>query len=111
MTSNESSASVPVEQLDQVLDISKTAEPAEAEPGDAITYTVTATNNGETTLGPAHLTDDLSGVLDDASLTTGPTDHRHRAGERRHARLVRRAGPRGRREDHLHGHRGRPGRG
>ncbi|MGC5411591.1 DUF7507 domain-containing protein, partial [Streptomyces sp. DT225] len=52
---------------------SKTAAPAEAGPGDAVTYTVTATNSGETTLSPAHLTDDLSGVLDDASLTAGPT--------------------------------------
>lgn len=73
VTSNESSASVPVEKLDQALEISKTAEPQEAEPGDPVTYTVTATNSGQTTLSPAHLTDDLSGVLDDASLTAGPT--------------------------------------
>ncbi|NEC06621.1 DUF11 domain-containing protein [Streptomyces sp. SID7909] len=73
VTSNESSASVPVDKLDQVLDITKTAAPTQAEPGDALTYTVTATNSGETTLSPAHLTDDLSGVLDDTSLTAGPT--------------------------------------
>ncbi|WP_371602961.1 hypothetical protein OG345_14510 [Streptomyces sp. NBC_01220] len=73
VTSNESSASVPVKEMDQSLEIAKSADPQTAEQGDRVTYTVTATNTGETTLSPAHVTDDLSGVLDDAALTAGPT--------------------------------------
>uniref|UniRef100_A0AAU2VP91 DUF11 domain-containing protein n=1 Tax=Streptomyces sp. NBC_00008 TaxID=2903610 RepID=A0AAU2VP91_9ACTN len=73
VTSNESSASVPVKEMEQVLELSKSATPTSAEPGDTVTYTVTAANRGETTLSPAHLTDDLSGVLDDAAVTAGPT--------------------------------------
>ncbi|MGN5633187.1 DUF7927 domain-containing protein, partial [Streptomyces sp. AC154] len=73
VTSNESSASVPVKEKDQVLEISKSADPQTAEQGDAVTYTIQAANTGETTLSPAHLTDDLSGVLDDAAVTAGPT--------------------------------------
>lgn len=50
------------------------AEPVYA--GGTVTYTVTATNDGGlayTTSSPASVTDDLSGVLDDATLTAGPT--------------------------------------
>ncbi|WP_327709150.1 hypothetical protein OG912_10670 [Streptomyces sp. NBC_00464] len=73
VTSNESSASVPVKEMEQSLEISKSADPQTAEQGDTVTYTISATNTGETTLSPAHVTDDLSGVLDDAALTAGPT--------------------------------------
>ncbi len=41
----------------------------DSKPGDPVTYTVTATNDGEgdwTTIDPATLVDDLTGVLDDA---------------------------------------------
>ncbi len=73
VTSNDSSASVPVKEKEQVLEISKSADPQTAEQGDTVTYIITAANTGETTLSPAHLTDDLSGVLDDAAVTAGPT--------------------------------------
>lgn len=73
VVSNESSASVPVKRQEQVLEFSKSATPTSAGPGDTVAYTVTAANTGETTLSLAHLTDDLSGVLDDAAVTAGPT--------------------------------------
>ncbi|WP_158277186.1 DUF7507 domain-containing protein [Serinibacter arcticus] len=41
--------------------------------GDTITYTVTGTNTGTTALDPVTITDDLSGVLDNATLTGAPT--------------------------------------
>lgn len=40
-------------------------------PGDAITYTVTAENTGNVDLTPILLTDDLSKVLDDATIIDG----------------------------------------
>ncbi|MFB8062488.1 internalin, partial [Kitasatospora purpeofusca] len=48
------------------LAIAKTAVPAEARPGERITWTVTVTNTGRATYPGASFTDDLSGVLDDA---------------------------------------------
>lgn len=67
--------------------ITKTANPASGtvvQPGDTISYTVTGTNTGATTLDPARISDDLSRVLssaeynddivttiDDATVTTG----------------------------------------
>lgn len=54
--------------------ISKTADPVSGttvRSGDTITYTVTGTNTGNTPLNPVTLTDDLSGVLDNASLVSG----------------------------------------
>jgi uncharacterized repeat protein (TIGR01451 family) len=50
--------------------IDKVAEPAEAEPGDTVSYTVTVTNTGSfpyTDEVPASITDDFAGVLDDAT--------------------------------------------
>ncbi|OIV38453.1 hypothetical protein BIV57_05455 [Mangrovactinospora gilvigrisea] len=70
--SNESSVTVPV----TYLKLSKTADPASAEPGGKVTYTVTAENVGADYTG-ATFTDDLTGVLEkadydnDASATTG----------------------------------------
>lgn len=65
----------------------KTADPRSGsvvQPGDVIEYTLTGTNTGETTLAPAAITDDLSGVfahaqyaddlttaIDGVELTTG----------------------------------------
>nr|WP_201470353.1 isopeptide-forming domain-containing fimbrial protein [Microbacterium hydrocarbonoxydans] len=49
--------------------ISKTADPASGtavSAGDTIEYTVTGTNTGDTDLSPVTITDDLTGVLDDA---------------------------------------------
>ncbi|MGW5354727.1 DUF7507 domain-containing protein [Streptomyces sp. NPDC004031] len=76
--SNESSATVPVEGPAQPgLDIAKTADATSAEPGQKVSYTLTVTNTGTTPLTAAQVTDDLSGVLDDAtydgdvSATTG----------------------------------------
>ncbi|MFD6066624.1 DUF7927 domain-containing protein [Amycolatopsis lurida] len=50
-----------------VLVLAKTAAPASAKPGDVVTYTVTASNPGTGVYRDARFTDDLSGVLDDAT--------------------------------------------
>lgn len=58
----------------------KTVDPAAGtavDPGDVLTYTLTAVNTGQTVLDPVEITDDLSGVLphasynDDAAATIG----------------------------------------
>ncbi|MFF2629754.1 hypothetical protein ACFVUN_28815 [Kitasatospora griseola] len=53
--------------------LSKTAAPASVAPGGIVTYSLTATNTGDVPFGtgpdeapPAHVTDDLTGVLDNA---------------------------------------------
>ncbi|BCF86193.1 hypothetical protein RQCS_57380 [Rhodococcus qingshengii] len=54
--------------------VAKTADPASGtgvNAGQTITYTVTGTNTGKTTLNPVVLTDDLSKVLDNATLVDG----------------------------------------
>ncbi|SEQ02268.1 DUF7507 domain-containing protein [Lentzea albida] len=48
------------------VQITKTAEPSSAKPGDTVTYTVTVRNTGRTVLD-ASFRDDLTGVLDDAT--------------------------------------------
>nr|WP_243869459.1 hypothetical protein [Amycolatopsis granulosa] len=56
--------------------VAKKAEPAEAGPGDTVTYTVAVTNTGQaayTAQNPAGFTDDLSGVLDDATYNNDAT--------------------------------------
>lgn len=66
--SNDSSATVTVEGPEQpTLEIAKTADATSAEPGQQVTYTLTVTNNGTTPVTGATVTDDLSGVLDDAT--------------------------------------------
>ncbi|GMA30042.1 hypothetical protein GCM10025875_34790 [Litorihabitans aurantiacus] len=58
------------------FEVTKTADPASGTSvrgGDTITYTVTGSNTGNTTLDPVSLTDDLSGVLEHATITAGPT--------------------------------------
>ncbi|MFE5501355.1 CARDB domain-containing protein [Amycolatopsis japonica] len=61
--------------------LSKTAAPATAKPGDVVTYTVTASNPGTGPYRGARFTDDLSGVLDDATYNrdaradTGTVDY------------------------------------
>ncbi|MDA2809476.1 GEVED domain-containing protein [Nocardiopsis sp. RSe5-2] len=61
----------PVTIGDRALEIAKSVDPAgPVQPGDTVTYTVTATNTGSaayTGNDPAVVTDDLSGVLDDAA--------------------------------------------
>lgn len=55
--------------------VAKKASTTTAREGDTVTYTVTVTNTGQvdyTTSSPASFADDLSGVLDDATVTTGP---------------------------------------
>lgn len=64
--SNPSSAAVEVEGPRAHLEITKTATPVRARPGDVVTYTLVARNAGEADLSPADFTDDLAGVLDDA---------------------------------------------
>ncbi|MFV0409695.1 MAG: isopeptide-forming domain-containing fimbrial protein, partial [Paracoccus sp. (in: a-proteobacteria)] len=51
--------------------LTKTADPADGtsvEPGDEVTYTLALTNIGETSVTGAKVTDDLSDVLDNATL-------------------------------------------
>ncbi|MEV0676458.1 DUF11 domain-containing protein [Actinosynnema sp. NPDC050436] len=50
-----------------LLELAKTASPATAKPGQRVTYTVTARNPGTATYVGATFTDDLTGVLDDAT--------------------------------------------
>ncbi|CCH33272.1 GEVED domain-containing protein [Actinosynnema sp. NPDC047251] len=49
------------------LDIAKTVDKPSANPGDVVTYTVTVRNTGQTPQNGATFTDDLAGVLDDAT--------------------------------------------
>ena len=67
---------VPV--LTPALTITKTASAATTTPGATVTYTITAANTGQTPFTAATFTDDLTGVLDDASYngataSTGPS--------------------------------------
>jgi uncharacterized repeat protein (TIGR01451 family) len=54
------------------VQITKTASASTANPGDRITYTVTVTNTGQTTLN-ATFTDNLTNVLDDATYNNDAT--------------------------------------
>jgi uncharacterized repeat protein (TIGR01451 family) len=49
------------------LEVTKTASPKAAGPGDTITYTVKAKNNGSLDYPDAEFSDDLTGSLDDAT--------------------------------------------
>ncbi|MFI2691325.1 internalin, partial [Kitasatospora sp. NPDC018619] len=51
----------------RALEIRKTSTPANPRPGDTVTYTVTVTNAGQADYRGASFTDDLSGVVDDAT--------------------------------------------
>ncbi|MGO3722424.1 isopeptide-forming domain-containing fimbrial protein, partial [Microbacterium gubbeenense] len=56
---------------DPGFEFSKTVDPESGsvvETGDVITYTLTGANTGETVLDPVDISDDLSGVLADASF-------------------------------------------
>jgi uncharacterized repeat protein (TIGR01451 family)/fimbrial isopeptide formation D2 family protein len=62
------------EVLVRMLSLVKTASTASTTEGDRVTYTVTLTNTGAvdfTAAAPAAFSDDLSGVLDDASYVDG----------------------------------------
>ncbi len=67
---------VPV--LTPALTITKTASAATTTPGATVTYTITAANTGQTPYAGATFTDDLTGVVDDATYngataSTGPS--------------------------------------
>ncbi|WP_229819230.1 DUF7927 domain-containing protein [Streptomyces lateritius] len=49
------------------LEITKTAHPKKAKPGDTLTYTITAKNTGKLDHRNAELSDDLTGTLDDGT--------------------------------------------
>ncbi|MEU7134723.1 hypothetical protein [Streptomyces sp. NPDC046261] len=49
------------------LQIAKTADRSSAHPGDTVHYKVTVTNSGSNPIAGAKITDNLSGVLDDAT--------------------------------------------
>ncbi|MFC5182146.1 DUF7927 domain-containing protein [Actinomadura harenae] len=53
--------------------IEKTASADSVQVGDEVTYTIKVTNEGEGPLVNGHLTDDLSGVLDDGVLVGTPS--------------------------------------
>jgi uncharacterized repeat protein (TIGR01451 family)/fimbrial isopeptide formation D2 family protein len=60
--------------------LTKTSDPASGatvEPGDTITYTLTVANEGPVPVTGASVTDDLSNVLDDATLGTLPSGLTH----------------------------------
>ncbi|WP_061299520.1 DUF7507 domain-containing protein [Herbidospora cretacea] len=73
ISSNPSSATVPVKQLTSMLDIAETVTPDPAKVGQKVTYTITATNTGGVALNPATLSDDLSKVLDKATYNNDLT--------------------------------------
>nr|WP_232327855.1 DUF11 domain-containing protein [Kibdelosporangium sp. MJ126-NF4] len=50
------------------LTVKKTVDKTSAKPGDTVKYTVTVTNTGQAIIDPAAFTDDLTGVLDDATV-------------------------------------------
>ncbi|GAA3024696.1 hypothetical protein GCM10020229_39960 [Kitasatospora albolonga] len=62
--------------------VTKTADKADAEPGDKVTYTVTVENTGTVAIDRLTLTDDLTEVLDDAeyggdaTASTGQVSYR-----------------------------------
>jgi len=61
----------------QAFAVNKTSSTTSATPGDVVTYTITTTNTGQvdyTAGDPAIVTDDLSGVLDDASYNGDATN-------------------------------------
>ena len=64
-TSSPCQVMIPV--LTPALTIVKTATAATAAPGQMVTYTITATDSGQTPYTGATLTDPLAGVLDDAT--------------------------------------------
>ncbi|MBN9621191.1 MAG: isopeptide-forming domain-containing fimbrial protein, partial [Actinobacteria bacterium] len=56
--------------------VTKVADKTSVQPGETITYTITAHNNGQvayTTKDPASFTDDMSSVLDDATYNNDAT--------------------------------------
>jgi uncharacterized repeat protein (TIGR01451 family) len=72
-TNPDCTANVPGNQLQ----VTKTASVHTAHPGQRVTYTITVKNTGQTGFtasDPATLTDDLSGVLDDATYNGDATD-------------------------------------
>ncbi|MFI9203449.1 hypothetical protein [Streptomyces sp. NPDC053048] len=58
------------------LQIHKSVDRTTAHPGDTVRYTVTVTNNGSTPIAGAKLSDNLSGVLDDATYNNDATADR-----------------------------------
>jgi uncharacterized repeat protein (TIGR01451 family) len=56
-----------VQDLIPALTITKTANVANASPGSAVHYTITVTDSGQTPYTGATVTDDLTGLLDDAA--------------------------------------------
>ncbi|MHA7135084.1 DUF6923 family protein [Oerskovia turbata] len=80
LVNNTSNTTVcPPEVTPPTFSVAKTASvatPAFVDPGDSVTYTVTVTNTGQTAFtdaDPASFSDILANVLDDATVTAGPT--------------------------------------
>jgi large repetitive protein len=55
------------------LTITKTANSPNTTPGGTVGYTITATNTGQTTYTATTITDNLTGLLDDATFTNNAT--------------------------------------
>jgi choice-of-anchor A domain-containing protein/uncharacterized repeat protein (TIGR01451 family) len=66
-----SGCTVTIPVLTPALTITAAASPATATPGGTVSYTITIHNTGQTAYAGATVTEDLTGVLDDASLNSG----------------------------------------
>ncbi|WP_424891962.1 DUF7507 domain-containing protein [Streptomyces sp. XH2] len=58
----------PFDTMANSIRIAETTDRTSARPGDTVHYTVTVTNTGTTAISGAAITDDLSGVADDATI-------------------------------------------
>ncbi|MGK5546765.1 DUF7507 domain-containing protein [Streptomyces sp. URMC 127] len=63
----------PFDTMATSIRIAETTDRTSARPGDTVHYTVTVTNTGTTAITGAAITDDLSGVTDDATILPAST--------------------------------------
>jgi uncharacterized repeat protein (TIGR01451 family)/fimbrial isopeptide formation D2 family protein len=76
VTDLDSETGCPVICVPPSLEVDKTSDPPTGEavePGETVEYTITIENTSSDDVTDVDLTDDLSNVLDDATITSGPT--------------------------------------